>query len=96
MIVELASGSTVVMKVAPEARSYFRFLDGFGPNVGYKLPNGDTGFTFIACPRGEAGPNGHVTDFYLGFSSKAGSRAPVDLWTSRSSPRPIRVVFTPR
>ena len=96
MIVEVASGSTAVMKVAPEARPYFRFLDGFGPNVGYRLPNGDTGFTFIACARGEAGPNGHVTDFYLGFSSKAGSRAPVDVWTPRSSLRPIRVVFTPR
>ncbi len=96
MIVEVASGSTVVMKVAPEARSYFRFLDGFGPNVGYQLPNGDTGFTFVACPRGDTGPNGHVTDFYLGFSSKAGSRAPVDVWTSRSSVRPIRVIFTPR
>src|SRR6185437_13158607 len=66
MIVEVTSGSTVVMKPAAAARSYFRFLTGFGPAAGYQLPAGDTGFTFAACPRGTPGPNGEVTDFYLG------------------------------
>ncbi len=93
MIAEVTSGSTVVMKSAAEARSYFRFLDGFGPGVGYKLPAGDTGFTFISCPRGSAGPNGQVTDFYLGFSIAAGRAAPVEVWPSASA-RPIRVTFT--
>ena len=31
MIVEVTSGSTVVMKPAAAARSYFRFVTGFGP-----------------------------------------------------------------
>lgn len=96
MIVEVASGSTVIMRVTPAARPYFRFVDGFNGPSDNNLPSGDFGFTFIACPRGSAGPNGHVTDFYLGFASRAGSRAPVDVWTSPSSSRPIRIVFTPR
>jgi hypothetical protein len=93
MIVEVTSGSTVVVKPAAEARSYFRFVDGFGPGADYKLPAGDTGFTFVACPRGSAGPNGQVTDFYLGFSIEAGRAAPVEVWPS-AMPRPIRVIFT--
>ncbi len=52
MIVEVTTGSTVVMKPAVAARSYFRFVDGFGPGSGNQLPAGDTGFTFAACPRG--------------------------------------------
>src|SRR5882757_6405311 len=82
MIVEVRSGSTVVMKPAAAARSYFHFVDGFGPGAGYKLPAGDTGFTFDACPRGSGGPNGQVTDFYLGFSMQAGRAAPVEIWSS--------------
>jgi hypothetical protein len=95
MIVEVANGSAVVMKVTPQARSYFRFLDGFGPDVGYVQPAGDWGYTFIACPRGEGGPNGQLTDFYLGFSGRSGSRAAVDVWTSPSSARPVQIIFTP-
>jgi hypothetical protein len=58
MVVEVASGSTVVMKPAAEARPYFRFVNGFHPGGGNPLPAGDSGFTFVACPRGQAGPNG--------------------------------------
>jgi hypothetical protein len=93
MIVEVRSGSMVVMKPAATARPYFRFVEGFGPGLGYKLPAGDTGFTFAACPRGSGGPNGQVTDFYLGFSMDAGRAAPVEVWPS-AMPRPIRVIFT--
>ena len=93
MIVEVTSGSTVVMKPAASARSYFRFVTGFGPGAGYQLPAGDTGFTFAACPRGTPGPNGEVTDFYLGFSIKTGRAAPVVVESS-AAPRPIRVIFT--
>jgi hypothetical protein len=93
MIVEVTSGSTVVMKPAVAARSYFRFVDGFGPGAGYQLPAGETGFTFAACPRGTPGPNGQVTDFYLGFSIEIGRAAPVVVRSS-TAPRPIRVVFT--
>src|SRR5258708_34433431 len=28
-------------------------------------------FTFSSCPKGDMGPNGPVTDFYLGFSIEA-------------------------
>ena len=76
MIVEVTSGSTVVMKPAAAARSYFRFVTGFGPGAGYQLPAGDTGFTFAACPRGAPGPNGEVTDFNLGFPSRQVGRRP--------------------
>jgi hypothetical protein len=93
MIVEVANGSTVTMKPVPAARSYFQFFDGFNGPEPNKLPAGDTGFTFRACPRPDTGPNGRVTDFYLGFSIKAGHAAPVDIW-SRPSARPIRVIFT--
>ena len=93
MIVEVTSGSTVVMKPAAAARSYFRFVTGFGPAAGYQLPAGDIGFTFAACPRGTPGPNGEVTDFYLGFSIKTGRAAPVVVESS-AAPRPIRVIFT--
>ena len=93
MVVEVANGATVTLKPASVARSYFHFVDGFNgpsPNV---LPAGDTGFTFAACPRADVGPNGHVTDFYLGFSIKAGRAAPVDIWPGPDA-RPIRVIFT--
>jgi hypothetical protein len=93
MIVEVANGSTVTMKPVPAARSYFQFFDGFNGPEPNQLPAGDTGFTFRACPRPDTGPNGRVTDFYLGFSIKAGHAAPVDIW-SRPSARPIRVIFT--
>jgi len=93
MIVEITSGSTVVMKPAAAARSYFHFVDGFGPGAGRQLPAVDTGFTFAACPRGTPGPNGQLTDFYLGFSIKAGQAAPVVVRSS-AAPRPIRVIFT--
>jgi hypothetical protein len=93
MIVEVATGSTVVMKPAATARSYFRFVDGFGPGSGYQLPTGDTGFTFAACPRGTSVPNGRVTDFYLGYSIKTGRAALVEVRSS-AMPHPIQVIFT--
>lgn len=93
MIVEVMPGSTVVMKPAAAPRSYFRFVDGFGSGVGYKLPAGDTGFTFAACPRSLGGSYGQGTAFYLGFSMEAGRAAPVEVWPSARS-RPIRVIFT--
>jgi len=92
MIVEVTDGSTAVMKPAAAARPYFRFLDGFHSGGGNPLPHGDAGFTFSSCPRGQQGPNGHVTDFYLGFTIQAGRVAPVDLRTAASS-RPIRLIF---
>jgi hypothetical protein len=93
---EVAAGSTVVMKAAPGTQSYFRFLTGSGAGAAYPLPSplpsGDTGYTFVACPRQHAGPNGRVTDFLLGFSIDPGRTAPVEIWTS-ASPRPVRVTF---
>jgi hypothetical protein len=93
MIVEATTGSTVVLKPAAAARPYFCFVNGFRPGAGVKLPAGDTGFTLISCPRWYVGPNGHVTDFYLGFSIEAGHAAPVEVWPS-GAPRPIWVTFT--
>jgi hypothetical protein len=91
MIVEVSAGSIVVMKAIDRARRYFHFLDGFNGSVGNVLPDGDAGFTFQACPPGDIGPNGPVTDFYLGFSIAAGRKAPVEVQTSSIS---RRVIFT--
>jgi hypothetical protein len=93
MIVAVMPGSMVVMKPAAAARAYFRFVDGFGPGVGYRLPTGDTGFTFAGCPGGTGGSDGQVSDFDLGFSMEAGRAAAVEVWPSPRS-RPIRVIFT--
>jgi hypothetical protein len=92
MIVEVTDGSTVVMKPAAGARPYFRFVDGFNGPAGNELPDGDTGFTLSACPRGDKGPNGQVTDFYLGFLIQHGRTAPVEVRPSASS-SPIWVIF---
>lgn len=92
MIVEVNDGSTVVMKPAAAVGPYFHFVDGFNGPVGNKLPEGDTGFTLNACPRGEKGPNGLVTDFYLGFFIHRGRTAPVEVQPSASS-RPIWLTF---
>jgi hypothetical protein len=96
MLLEVAAGSTVVMKAASGTQSYFRFLGGFGAGTAYPLPAplpaGDTGYTFVACPRQHVGLNGRVTDFILGFSIDAGRTAPVEVWTS-GSPRPVWVTF---
>jgi hypothetical protein len=95
MVVEVNYGYRAVLKVAPIARSYFRFLDGFTNGSGpYPLRDGLNTLTLAACPRGAPpGDNGRVSDFYLGFIIKRGSEAPVDIWTSASA-RPIRVIFT--
>jgi len=93
MIVEVSDGSTVVMKATDRARPYFKFVDGFNGPAGNPLPQGDTGFTLSSCPKGDTGPNGPVTDFYLGFFIDAGRAAPVDVQTSASS-HPIRLIFT--
>lgn len=93
VIIEVAPGSTAVMKAAPTAWSYFRFVDGFGSAVDNKRAAGAPGFTFVACPRGSGGASGPMTDFYLGFSIEAGRAAPVEVWPSAVS-RPIQVIFT--
>lgn len=93
MLVAVMPGSIVVMKPAAAALPYFRFVDGFGPGVGYRLPAGDTGFTFAGCPRGSGGPGSQLSSFDLGFSMQEGQLAAVEVWPSPES-RPIRVIFT--
>lgn len=93
MIVEVPDGTTVVMKAADTARPYFHFVVGFNGSAGNPLPKGETGFTFSACPKGNRGPNGSFTDFYLGFIIGAGRAAPVDIQKAASS-HPIRLIFT--
>jgi hypothetical protein len=87
------TGSTVVMKPTAAAWSYFRFVDGFSPGAGHQLPARDTGFTFAACPRGTPGPNGQVTDFYLGYSIETGRAARVEV-QPLAMPHPIQVILT--
>lgn len=94
MIVEVSDGATVVMKVDPGSRPYFRFVPYFDQAGGYALRNGVTGLTFASCPRGSwAGDNGQVTDYYLGFVMLPGSRALVNIWPSAAATS-IPVTFT--
>lgn len=92
MIVEVTTGTTAVIKPEAAATRYFHFLAGFSP-AGDPLPAGDTGFTLAACPPGTPGPNGAVTDFYLGFATEPGWAAAVDV-SSPGMPNPIRLIFT--
>jgi hypothetical protein len=93
MIVAVVPGSIVVMKPAAAARRYFRFVDGFGTDVGYRLPAGDTGFTFARCPHGSGAPESQVSAFDLGFYIDEGRSAAVEVWPSPNS-RPIWVIIT--
>jgi hypothetical protein len=95
MIVEVSDGSTVVMKASDKALPYFHFIYGYNGRAGNPLPMGDTGFTLSSCPKGQAGPNGMVTDFRLGFVIGAGHVAAVDVQASASS-NPVRVIFAIR
>jgi hypothetical protein len=93
MIVEVADGSAATLKPDATAPPDFKFVDGYdGPSPNY-LPAGDTGFTFVACPRGAPGPNGHVTDFYLGFLLRNGQSADADV-TNMADQQSVRVTFT--
>jgi hypothetical protein len=95
MIIEVRDGSRAVLRVSAGARSYFRFLPGFGNGSGpYTLRDGTAGLTLAGCPRGDVpGPNGPVTDFYLGFVERGGRPALAGVWPAGAA-RPIRVIFT--
>lgn len=91
MIVEVDDGSRAVLKVAPAGRPYFAFLSAFrGPP--YRLRDGVTSLRLAGCPRGTTGPNGPVTDYYLGFLIKGGHDVPVDVQTPAAR-RAARVIF---
>ena len=91
---EVAYGATVTVKPSPSVRSYFRFFDRVHIGGADPLPAGDTGFTFVSCPRIDGpGPNGLFTDFYVAFSLPAGRSAAVDIWTPAAR-RPTQVIFT--
>jgi hypothetical protein len=94
MIVEVGYGSRAVLTVAPGARTYFRFLNGFAKGSPYSLADGVDSLTLAGCPPGTPpGDNGRVSDYYLGFVIRIGSDAPADVSTSAST-RPIQVFFT--
>jgi hypothetical protein len=94
MIVEVGYGSRAVLTVAPGARTYFRFLNGFANGSPYSLADGIDSLTLTGCPPGTPpGDNGRVSDYYLGFVIRIGSDAPADVSTSAST-RPIQVFFT--
>ena len=94
MIVEVDYGSRAVLTVAPGARTYFRFLNGFAQGSSYSLADGVDSLTLAGCPPGTLpGDNGRVSDYYLGFVTRIGSDAPADVSTAAST-RPIQVLFT--
>ena len=94
MIVEVGYGSRAVMAVAPGARTYFRFLNGFAKGSSYSLADGVDSLTLVGCPPGTPpGDNGRVSDYYLGFVIRIGSNAPAEVSTPAST-RPVQVFFT--
>ena len=94
MIVEVGYGSRAVLTVAPGARTYFRFLNGFAKGSSYSLADGVDSLTLAGCPPGTPpGDNGRVSDYYLGFVIRIGSDAPAEVSTPAST-RPVQVFFT--
>jgi hypothetical protein len=94
LIVEVNYGSTTILKVASQSRSFFRFVSGFNAAQAYNLPNGDVGFTLVGCPRTfPPGPNGNVTDFSIGYFMASKDRAATVEATDAPSGRTRTVYF---
>ena len=79
-------GATVVVRVAPAARSRFQFLRTFNSTDRYRLRAGAGGITFAACPPSYLGP---VTVFWVGYLDSGLSCIPLDV--SVAGRRPVRV-----
>jgi hypothetical protein len=84
--VAVQAGATVVVRVAPAARSRFQFLRTFSNTGRYRLRPGLDGITFIACPASYLGP---VTVFWVGYLDSGLSCVPLEV--SVPGRRPIRV-----
>jgi hypothetical protein len=84
--VAVQAGATVVVRVAPAARSRFQFLRNFNNTDRYRLRAGPVGITFAACP---ASYMGTVTVFWVGFLDSGLSCVPLEV--SVPGRPPVRV-----
>jgi hypothetical protein len=74
--VAIQAGATVVVRVAPAARSRFQFLRSFNGTDRYRLHAGPDGITFAACPASYQGP---VTVFWVGYLDTGLSCVPLEV-----------------
>lgn len=84
--VAVQAGATVVVRVAPAARSRFQFLRNFNGTDRYRLHAGPDGITFAACPASYLGP---ITMFWVGFLDSGLSCVPLEV--SVPGRPPVRV-----
>jgi hypothetical protein len=84
--VAVQAGATVVVRVAPAARSRFQFLPNFNGTDSYRLRARPDGITFAACPASYLGP---VTVFMVGYLDSGLSCVPLEV--SVPGRQPVRV-----
>lgn len=87
--VAVRAGATAVLRVAPSARSRFRFLRTFHSSDRYRMRGGTSGITFAACPASYMGP---VTVFRIGYLNDGLSCVPFEV--SVPGHRPARVALS--
>ena len=87
--VAVRAGATAVVRVAPSARSRFRFLWTFNNSDRYRMRGGTSGITFAACPASYMGP---VTVFWIGYLNDGLSCVPFEV--SVPGHRPARVALS--
>lgn len=89
----VAAGTTAVVRVAPAARSRFRFLRDFNNTDRYRMgARGQlTGLTLAACPRSYLGP---VSAFWVGYLNDGLACVPFEV--SVSGRPPVRVALSVR
>jgi hypothetical protein len=74
--VAVQAGATVVVRVAPAARTRFQFLRTFNNTDRYRPRPGPDGITFTACPASYLGP---VTVFWVGYLDSGLSCVPLEV-----------------
>ena len=87
--VAVRAGATAVVRVAPSARSRFRFLRSSNRSDRYRMGTGTSGITFAACPASYMGP---VTVFWIGYLNDGLSCVPFEV--SGPGHRPARVALS--
>lgn len=92
VIAGLRPGSAVVVRPAPAAVPYLRFLfgpqDSLNPGTRYTMRSGESGVTFVACAAGTGFASGQtVTDYYGGFLVSGNRCVPIRVWAAdRAAP----------
>jgi hypothetical protein len=84
--VAVQADATVVVRVAPAARSHFQFLQSFNNTDRYRLHAGPDGITFAACPASYLGPG---TVFWIGYLDSGLGCVPLEV--SAPGRPPVRI-----